>query len=155
MIARGTTGQAVIVALGLAASVFATAKAAPPGAVDQAEIRRAVAVVGATTSEEPAVRQERRAREPSASYMLGAALGAWIAAAAQLDYDLKTPSGDGDDSEAIGIDCFDERTAFDHLQSRSQALGLSPKEVVDTAGLGAPVLAAWRVRLAGPAQRCL
>jgi hypothetical protein len=101
------------------------------------------------------VRKESLTHEPSPAYMLGAALGAWIGAAAQLDYDLKTPSGDGDDSEAIGIDCFDERIAFDHLETRSRALGLAPPDVVEAAGLaGGPVLGDWRNREAGPAKRC-
>jgi hypothetical protein len=131
------------------------ALAATLSSADQADVRRALAAVGAATSEQPALRSERLTREPSPAFLLGTALGAWIGAAAQLDYDLKTPSGDGDDSEAIGIDCFDERTAFDSLQARSRALGLTPPEVAAAAGLTkGPVLAAWRDREAGPAKRC-
>jgi hypothetical protein len=139
----------------MATGAVAPARAASLGPAEQADLRRALAMVGPAASEQPALRQEGLTRAPSPAYMLGAALGAWIGAAAQLDYDLKTPSGDGDDSEAIGIDCFDERTAFDHLQARSRALGLAPGDVVAAAGLGeAPVLAAWRDREAGPAKRC-
>jgi hypothetical protein len=147
--------QAVIALAAMAAAAAPSAVAAGLRAGEQADLRRAIAVVGASTSEQPALRQEKLTREPSPAYMLGAALGAWIGAAAQLDFDLKTPSGDGDDSEAIGIDCFDERTAFDHLEARSQALGLAPRDVVEAAGLGGgPVLSAWREREAGPAKRC-
>jgi hypothetical protein len=130
----------------------ATASLAP---ADQAELRRALAMVGPTTSEEPAVRQERKAHEPSLPFMLGAALGAWESAAATLRYDLETPSGDGDDSEAIAIDCYDERIAFDHLETRARALGLTPPQVVEDAGLTAgDVLPAWRARQSGPSPRC-
>ncbi len=114
-----------------------------------------MALVGSTTSEEPAVRRERQTREPTAGFMLGAALGAWTSAAAQLDYDLKTPSGDGDDSGAIAIDCFDEKTAFSHLESRRQSLGLTPTQVVGDAGIaGGEIVTAWRLRQSGVAARC-
>ncbi len=112
-------------------------------------------MVGATASEEPAVREERAARVPSDAFMLGAALGAWINAAAGLRYDLETPSGDGDDSEAIAIDCYDERVAFEHLEARSLSLAVGPADVVADAGVTSPgVTEAWIKRKSGPAQRC-
>jgi hypothetical protein len=121
----------------------------------QSEMRRGVAMVGPTVSEEPAVRLERQKQEPSAGFMLGAALGAWTSAAASLDYDLKNPSGDGDDTQAIGIDCYDERTAFTHLESRRSALGLTPAQVIESAGLSGKLAAsAWLERQAGPPKRC-
>jgi hypothetical protein len=139
----------------LAAPLASPAPAAPLAPADRAELKRALAMVGPATSEEPAVRQERRARDPSAAFMLGAALGAWQSAAATLRYDLATPSGDGDDSEAIAIDCYDERIAFDHLQTRTSALGLTPPQVVEDAGLApGEVLTAWRARQAGASPRC-
>jgi len=144
-----------LLALCLLAAPLASLAAAQLAPADQAELRRALAMVGPSTSEEPAVRQERRARDPSAAFMLGAALGAWESAAATLRYDLATPSGDGDDSEAIAEDCYDERIAFDHLQTRTSALGLTPPQVVEGAGLASgEVLTAWRARQAGASPRC-
>jgi hypothetical protein len=151
---RGWARAAARIALasGLAATAAMAGSLSP---AEQAETRRAVTMVGPTTSEEPAVRQERKVREPTPAFMLGAALGAWVSAAAQLDFDLKTPSGDGDDSEAIAIDCSEERVAFDHLTTRATGLGLTPKAVVEAAGLPAgPLLDAWRAREAGQAKRC-
>ena len=137
--------------MGLAAG----AQAAEIDAALRAELRRGVAAAGHWASDEPAMREERKTREPSAGFSLGAALAAWTNAAAQLDYDLKTPSGDGDDSEAIHLDCVDEALTLDHLESRRQALGLTPDQVIAAAGGFTPeVLAAWRVRQAAPPKGC-
>jgi hypothetical protein len=123
--------------------------------VDPAEVRRGVALVGARTSDEPALRLERQTHEPSPSFSLGAALGAWIGAAAALDYDLKTPSGDGGDEEAIGVDCYDERTVFTHLEARRQALGLTPSQATAAAAVEPGVAPAWASRQqAGAPVRC-
>jgi hypothetical protein len=137
------------------ASAASLALAAGMSPAASADLRRAVAMVGASTSEEAALREARKTREPSAPFLLGAALGAWINAAAQLDYDLRTPSGDGDDSGAIAIDCFDERTAFDHLEARRQALKLDVVEVLAGADItiGDP-MATWKARQHGPSPRC-
>lgn len=95
--------------------------------------------------------------------MLGAALGAWTAARAQLDFDLNNPtaagpphvSQTGSDDEALGQDCADDRIAFGHLQARSSALGLEPAQVLAAAAVAGPAaLAAWRARAAGPAAVC-
>ncbi len=119
--------------------------------VDPAEVRRGFARVGSQASDEPALRRERLTHEPSASFMLGAALGAWVSAAANLDYDLKTPSGDGGDAEAIGVDCYDERTAFAHLEARRQALDLAPSQATAEPG----VSSAWTARRrTGPPLGC-
>ena len=121
----------------------------------QSELRRGVAAAGHWASDEPAMRLERRNREPTPGFGLGAALAAWTNAAAQLDYDLKTPSGDGDDSEAIHLDCVDEAVALDHLESRRMALGLTPAEVLEAAGgFFADLLGAWRDRQSGPPKGC-
>ena len=128
-----------------------------------ADIRRAYAAASRSTSEEPALRAERLAREPSPGFRLGAALGAWTAAHAQLDFDLNNPtaagpphvSQTGSDDEALGQDCADERTAFDHLQTGSSALGLEPAQVLAAAALSDPaLLSAWRARAAGPIAAC-
>ena len=144
--------------LALLITVQATAGAvahAGETAADPAEVRRGFSAVGPAASDEPAHRLERQRREPSAGYGLGAALGAWISAAAALDYDLKTPSGDGGDAEAIEQDCYDERTAFAHLEARRQALALTPPQVAAAAGIADPtVLPAWTHRQAGPPPRC-
>ena len=132
--------------------------AARPAAagVDPAEVRRGFVAVASRTSDEPALRLERQTREPSASFMLGAALDAWINAAAILGYDLKTPSGDGGDEEAIGVDCYDERVAFTHLEAHRVALGFAPSQVTAAAGVADPmVLAALAAReRAGAPPRC-
>jgi len=144
----------------LALAVYALLAASPAGAAPidptvQADLRRGLATVGDKASDEPALRLERQTHEPSPGFALGSALGAWRNAAAALDFDLKNPAGDGDDSEAIANDCFDEKTAFAHLQSRAQSLGLTPDAVVAAAGLPqASLLDAWRARLSGPARRC-
>jgi len=128
--------------------------AGAPG-VDPAEVRRGFALVGPRTSDEPALRLERQTRDPSPSFQLGAALGAWISAAAALDYDLKTPSGDGGDEEAIGIDCYDERVAFSHLEARRQTLGMAPSQAIAAAGVEPGVLPAWIGRQqTGAPMRC-
>ena len=123
--------------------------------LDRTEVRRGFTLVGPKASDAPALRQEGQAHTPSASFALGAALSAWINAAAALDYDLKTPTGDGGDEEAIGQDCYDERTAFTHLEARRGAFGLRPPEVAAAAGAGDPAVAsAWTARQAGPPARC-
>jgi hypothetical protein len=128
--------------------------AATPG-VDPTAVRRGLALVGPRTSDEPALRLERQTGDPSPSFRLGAALGAWISAAAALDYDLKTPSGDGGDEEAIGVDCYDERVAFTHLEASRQALGLAPPQATAAAVAEPGVLPAWIGRQqAGAPMRC-
>jgi hypothetical protein len=123
--------------------------------LDPADVRRGFALVGARTSDEPALRLERQTHAPSPSFSLGAALGAWISAAGALDYDLKTPSGDGGDEEAIGVDCYDERVAFTHLEASRQALGLTPSQATAIAGVAEPgVGQAWTARRAGAPVRC-
>jgi hypothetical protein len=130
----------------------------------QSDLRRAFLAAGQSASEEPAVRAERRQREPSAGFMLGAALGAWIAAGAQLDFDLKTPnaagpphaSQSGDNDEAIEQDCAEEKTAFARLDARAAGLDLDPKSVLRLAAVPAPadILPKWLARRAGPAAAC-
>ncbi|WP_158914527.1 hypothetical protein [Caulobacter sp. S45] len=139
----------------LQAAPASTARAAGTS-VDPADVRRGFTMVGSRASDEPALRLERQTREPSTSFMLGAALGAWISAASTLDYDLKTPSGDGGDEEAIGVDCYDERAAFTHLEAHRQALGLAPSQVTAAAGVADPkLLAALTARdRAGAPPRC-
>lgn len=135
----------------LAALLGGPAVAAELSPAEQAELKRGVAAVGYSTSEEPALRRERLTREPAAGFQLGTALQAWINAAESLDYRLRFPSGDGDDSEAIGIDCFDERTAMTRLEARRQALALTPEQVVAAAAIpGATLAPAWKARLATP-----
>jgi hypothetical protein len=144
-----------IAALILWGSTAPPGLAAPLAPADSAEMRRGLAMVDASTSEEAALREARRAGEPSAPFMIGTALGAWVNAARQLDYDLKTPSGDGDDSGAIAIDCFDERTAFDRLEARRKALHLTPTDVLASAAIGdVTVSDIWGSRLNGPSPRC-
>ncbi len=130
----------------------------------QSDLRRAFLSASESTSEEPAVRAERRLGEPSAGFMLGAALGAWTSAHDQLAFDLSSPtaagpphaSQSGDNDEAIQQDCADETTAFDRLAARAAALGLEPKAVLRLAS--APhadqILTAWTVRRAGPPKAC-
>jgi hypothetical protein len=125
-------------------------------AAQRQDLQRAVAMVGASASESAAVRQESAAHGPSPAFMLGAALAAWINAAAILRYDLATPSGDGDDSEAIAIDCYDERVAFDHLDERVRSATISPEYVFDVANISSgDALHAWIARrAAGQPPRC-
>lgn len=119
----------------------------PPA--DLADLKRAYAANALSSSEEPAVRAERALREPSAGFMLGAALGAWTAARDQLDFDLKNPAAAGAphasqgaaNLDAIDQDCREEKTAFEHLEARSRALGLEPGEVVEATGAKEPGLA--------------
>ncbi|MDB5459956.1 MAG: hypothetical protein JWO72_1697 [Caulobacteraceae bacterium] len=148
-----------LAALSVLGAPMARAAELEPGA--QADLRRALAMVGPSSSEEPAVRQERQAREPSPGFLAGAALGAWINAAAQLDFDLKNPaaagpphvSQQGDDPDAILQDCADEKAAFAHLEERRQALGVTEEQVIAAAGAQhGGALAAWRTRR--PAAAC-
>jgi len=155
---RGRLVPAIVCLAGLFGAALAGGARADGGGIGpgvQADLRRGMAMVGPGTSDEPALRAERMTREPSPAFMLGAALGAWIGARATLDFDLKTPSGDGDDSAAIAVDCFDERTAFAHLEARSAALGLAPSAVIEAAGAQDPALPdAWRSRRSGAPPRC-
>lgn len=152
------TAGALLVALG------SPAVAAGLDAAGQADLRRAFAAASLSTSEEPAVRAERREREPSPGFMLGAALGAWTAAAAQLDFDIRNPtaagpphaSQSGDNGEAIAQDCVEENTAFSRLDARAAALGPDPKSVLDLAGAPEPerTRSAWLKRRGGPVPGC-
>ena len=144
-----------------ACSVWTTALATELSPADQADLKRAYAAARASTSEEPAVRGERMLREPSAGFMLGAALGAWSAAHEQLDFDLNNPSAAGPphvsqgapDAEAFDQDCHDELTAFGHLEARSQ--GLAPDAVTKAAAAPPDLSKAWIGRRAsGPAKVC-
>jgi hypothetical protein len=137
------------------AALALPARAASLSANDGADLKRAFAAAALSTREEPAVRSERARREPSSGFMLGAALGAWIAARDQLDYDLKNPSAAGPphasqgpaDLDAIGQDCSDETLAFSRLDKRSRALDLEPAEVLKAAAVPDPALPdAWRMR---------
>jgi hypothetical protein len=121
--------------IGLAACSLATARGeALPGLDPRAagDLRRGLAASGAKTSDAPALRLETA---PSPAYRLGAALGAWRNATQTLDYDLKTPSGDGDDAETILGDCYDERVAFADLEAARAALGVAPEEALVAARL--------------------
>ncbi len=121
----------------------------------KSELKRGLAMVGTRTSDEPALRLERQSHDPSPAFSLGSALGAWSNAWASLDYDLKNPSGDGNDSGTIASDCYDEKTAFIHLEARARASGLTPRQVVDGAGLSAAgVLAEWTTRPSDGPPRC-
>jgi len=140
-----------------------SARAAELAPADQADLRRAVAMVALSSSEEPAMRQERQAREPSPAFQLGAALAAWINAAAQLDFDLKNPTALGPPHAHLGApeddfllqECKDEATAFVRLEARSRALGLKPRQVAALAGPKAEgAQPAWLARRAGPASAC-
>jgi hypothetical protein len=164
LVAPGSRPSSLILALAVLSVLGApVARAAElsPGA--QADLRRALAMVGPSASEEPALRQERQAREPSPGFMAGAALGAWINAAAQLDFDLKNPAGvgpphvsqQGDDPDAILQDCSDEKIAFAHLEERRQALGVTAQQVIAVAGARqGGALSAWRTRRSGAAAAC-
>ena len=137
------------------AALALPARAADLSAAAAADLKRAFAAGRQSTSEEPAVRAERARGEPSAGFMIGAALGAWSAARAQLDYDLKNPAAAGPPhasqgapvDEALDQDCREEKTAFDRLEERSRAQGLDPAAVVAAAGgLDPALLDAWRFR---------
>jgi hypothetical protein len=151
-----------IFGIAIQALMSASALAGALSPSDRADLRRAYEAAKLSTSEEPAVRAERRAREPSPGFMLGAALGAWTAAAAQLDFDLKNPtaagpphvSQTGADDEALRQDCTDEATAFMRLDSRAGVLGLAPVQVVEGAGVEKRVAQAWTARRAGPVRAC-
>jgi hypothetical protein len=134
----------------------------------KAEMARGFKAVGPSTTEEPALRAERQTQDPSAGFLLGAALGAWVAAAGQLDFDLKNPqaagpphvSQTGGDEDAILMECADETVAFDHLESRRKAMDATPQQVIAAANApakdpyGADILGAWHARMAGPAKGC-
>jgi hypothetical protein len=145
--------------MGLVSS-SAFAAALTPSAL--ADVRRAYAAAKLSTSEEPAVRAERAAHTPSPAFMLGAALGAWTAAASQLDFDIKNPtaagpphaSQTGTDDEALRQDCADEITAFTRLDSRAGALGLTAAQVVGAAGVEKSLAETWTARRAGPVKAC-
>jgi hypothetical protein len=137
--------------VGLAAFAWAQSAQAAPQAQLVTEIRRGFTAAGHRTSDAPALRSEAA---PTPGFALGAALGAWINAAETLDYDLKTPSGDGDDSETIHLDCYDERLMLEHLEQRRAAAGLSPAEVLAAGGADAHLLAAWLKRQQAPVTGC-
>jgi hypothetical protein len=133
------------------------------GADAVGDLKRAVAMVGASSSEEPALRQERQNHTPSPAFQLGTALGAWINAAAQLDFDLKNPAAAGPphvsqgaaNDDAIAEDCAEEAAAFDHLSARSMEQALAPGAVLAAAGVAnAGVLAGWRARMVRPPRGC-
>ena len=94
--------------------------------------------------------------------MLGAALGAGVNAAAQLDFDQKNPtaagpphvSQTGGDADALAQDCADEKIAFIRLESRRQALQLEPVQVLAAASMQGANLPMWQARLAGPTAGC-
>ncbi len=120
-----------------------------------ADIRQGLTAVGASASDQAALRAAMAAGEPSPGFRLGAALAAWRNAAAALDFDLHNPSGDGDDREAIGIDCFDEAAAFTHLEAARMGLGMTAEAALSAAGVTeGRVLAAWRARQAARPTGC-
>ena len=132
-------------------------------AYQRADLVRAMAMVGPSTSEAAAVRTEQKAGEPSPAFLLGAALGAWTSARAQVAFDARSPeaagpphnSQSGDTDDYIRQDCAEEAAAFADLQSRSKALGLQPAQVLAAAGASDPALPpAWRARAAGPIAAC-
>ena len=141
---------------GLAAAIAAAgsaAWAASLSAADLADLKRAYVAAALASSEAPAVREERRLREPSAGFMLGAALGAWTAAHDELAYDLANPQAAGAphasqgpaDRDAIDEACREEKAAFARLQARS--LDLEPAAVLEAAAVPDPALLdAWRAR---------
>ncbi len=150
-------------ALAIALTGVGLARAAEPPTV-QVEIRRAVGIVGGFTSEEPALRQERRAREPSPGFLLGVALGAWMNAAAQLDFDLKNPQAMGpahahlgkEANDLLRDECREEAVAFDHMESRAKALELTPEQVVAAGRVSdGGTVELWMQRRPGPPKACL
>ena len=154
-------GRAAL-ALALALAGVGLARAAEPPTV-QAEIRRAVGIVGGFTSEEPALRQERGSGEPSPGFLLGAALGAWMNAAAQLDFDLKNPQGIGpahahlgqEGADILREECREEAVAFEHMETRAKALGLTPEAAAAAGGVASGGTAeAWIRRRQGPVAGC-
>ena len=133
----------------------AAAQAAEADVLLATELRRGVAAVGPGASDRPAIRAEQQARAVSEAFRTGAALAAWINAAETLDFDLRTPSGDGDDSAAIRQDCREEAVALADLEASRQALRLTPKQVLDAAGVtNAGVLAGWLARQAQAPAGC-
>ena len=162
--AARTLGLAAGLAAGLVLFGAARAQAGALSPADEADLRRAYAAAALSSSEEPAVREERRLREPSTGFMLGAALGAWTAARDQLDYDLKNPQAAGAahasqgpaNLEAIDQDCREEKVAFERLTARADALAIAPTAVLKAAGVvDAALLEVWRSRSGqGPAAAC-
>ncbi len=136
-------------------AVLIAAAVVQVAAASMADVRRGVLAAGSKTSQQPALRQARESGEPSDGFKLGVALGAWSNATDQLSYDLKIPSGDGDDIAAIDLDCQEERVAFSDLQTYRQAAGL---EMSALAGAGRPEDADLTARLTaranGPVARC-
>ena len=96
--------------------------------------------------------------------MLGAALGAWTSARAQLDFDRDNPaaagpphvSQTGADDDALRQDCAEEAIAFQHLEARTAGLGLDPKAVAPLAAASGAdqILFRWQARRAGPDPIC-
>jgi len=148
----------------VAAAAFSAVQSRASEPIDsrQADMRRALAAVGPSTSEEPALRGERQARDPSPAFLLGAALGAWINAAAQLDFDRDNPtaagpphvSQSGADPDALAQDCAEEKLAFFHLEARRGTLGLSAEQAAAIVPLDAKSLASWRSRISAPPPIC-
>jgi hypothetical protein len=138
----------------------ATAAIAQPDLTS--EIRRAAEAVSLSTSEEPALRQERAVREPSPGFLLGAAYRAWTNATVQLDFDLSNPtaagpahaSQNGELSDFIKAECREEAVAFENLERRSKALGVDASRVVAAAGAPPADAAAWIKRRGGAAAAC-
>ena len=141
-------------------SLGATTAVAQPDLMG--EIGRGAAAVSLSTSEEPALRVERRTREPSPGFLLGAAFAAWTNAAAQLAFDLANPtaagpahaSQNGALDDFIAEDCREEGAAYRALESRSRALALDVGRVAAAAGASQVEADLWRGRRAGPAAAC-
>jgi hypothetical protein len=128
-----------------------------------ADALRGFGMVSLSTSEQPALREERRVREPSAGFLLGSALAAWINAAAQLDFDLKNPAGvgpphvalGGENTDYIAVECREEQQAFVTLESRRQDLSLPlPQAASFLERSGAEYLTAWKDRQSGAPAGC-
>lgn len=157
---RSSVAGAVLIICLNGSSSFAAGLDGP----GQTDLRRAFLIASTSTSEEPAVRNERRIHEPSAGFMLGAALGAWTSARGQLDFDLNNPaaagpphmSQTGDNDDALRQDCTDEKTAFERLEARASGLGLDAQTILTLSG--APnadqLQARWQARRAGPDRAC-
>lgn len=137
--------------------------AAELDAYQRADIARGMTMVGSSTSEAAAVRQEQKVGEPAPAFLLGTALAAWISARTQVEFDAKAPeaagpphnSQSGDTEDYVRQDCAEESSAFTDLEARRRALGLELVEVLAAAGLPDPAtLTAWRARAAGPAASC-
>ena len=125
-------------------------------------LRRGVAAVGPSSSAAPALREAGRTGEPSPGFRLGAALGAWINASLQLDFDRANPAGagpphvsqTGGDPDAFAEDCREETTAFAQLDAGARTLGARPDQVVAAANADLRTVSAWRTRQAGPPAPC-